>query len=79
MWYEVFAIADGDVTEEADDGSDEETDFDWQIEQEPFSATSLPVDGPKYGFANQRCAVLQRIQVVSQLIHFILVKLKILS
>jgi len=63
MQCEKFANADEEAAEQGDDATDEETEFDWQIEQEPFSATALPLDGPKYGFANQRCAVLQRIQV----------------
>jgi len=56
-------FADAEAEAHDGDGSDEETEFDWQIEQEPFCATDLLLDGPKYGFANQRCAVLQRLQV----------------
>jgi len=63
VWYETFADADAEAAEQGDDASDEESEFDWQIEQEPFSATALQLDGPKYGFANQRCALLQRLQV----------------
>jgi len=60
---EAFDDADVEATKEDDDDSDEDTEFDWQIEQEPFIATALPLNSPKYGFANQRCAVLQRLQV----------------
>ena len=63
MWYETFTDADSEAAGPNSDASDEETEFDWHIEQEPFSATALPLDGPKYGFANQRCGVLQRLQV----------------
>ena len=62
---ETFADADAEADEidDDDDASDEEIEFDWQIEQEPFIASELSLDGPKYGFANQRCAILQRLQV----------------
>ena len=61
----MFANAAAEADEQGDDVSDEETEFDWQIEQEPVSATALMVDGPKYGFANQRYGILQRLQVDS--------------
>ena len=62
LWW-IVTDADAEGAEQGDDASDEEAEFDWHIEQEPFSATALPLDAPKYGFANQRCGVLQRLQV----------------
>jgi len=44
--------------------SDDEAEFDWQVEQEPFVATEFPLNSPKYGFANQQSGILQRLQVL---------------
>ena len=43
-------------------GNDDEDEFDWQLEQNPF-VEELSVSGPKYGFANQRSDVFKRLQV----------------
>ena len=42
---------------------DDEEDFDWQIEQQPYTEEDVSVEGPKYGFAHQRSGVLKRLQV----------------
>ena len=74
VWNICRADVEADEHNDDDDASSEETELDWQIEQEPFSATVLPLDGPKYGFANQRCGILQRLQV-RQLTHCQLLEL----
>ena len=46
-----------EIEEEAED------EFDWQIEQIPYTEPDLSLDGPKYGFASQKSGVFTRIQV----------------
>ena len=47
-----------------EDAEEEEEEFDWQIEQHPFEENDeIPLDSPKYGFANQKSGFLSRLQV----------------
>ena len=57
----VLAGGEDQPSEEAEE-EEEEEEFDWQVEQEPYEETTL-TEGPKYGFANQRCGVFHRLQV----------------
>ena len=51
-----------DVTgKEAD--IEEEEEFDWSIEQTPYTEQASPLDAPRYGFASQKSGVFQRLQV----------------
>ena len=54
-------ITNGDKGEE-DDDLDEEEEFDWQIEQEPYSEINVAGGGPTYGFAGQKSGLLGRMQ-----------------
>ena len=51
-----------------DENSPEE-EFDWSIEQTPFIEQASPLDAPKYGFANQKSGVFQRLQVMYPKMH----------
>ncbi|KAL4226388.1 Hsp90 cochaperone shq1 [Mactra antiquata] len=42
--------------------NDDGDDFDWCIEQEPYVEKQGLLDAPKYGFANQKSGVFQRLQ-----------------
>ena len=59
----VFADANAD---EIDDSEE----FDWQIEQQPFFDAPVAIDCPKYGFANQRSGVFQRLQARTPFVIF---------
>ena len=48
---------------EAEEEQDEEEEFDWSIEQTPYTEQASPLDSPRYGFANQKSGVFQRLQV----------------
>ncbi|XP_033746162.1 protein SHQ1 homolog [Pecten maximus] len=37
-------------------------DFDWHVDQEVYVEEKIPLDAPKYGFANTRCGVFKRLQ-----------------
>lgn len=50
-------------TEIHEEAEDQEEEFDWFIEQTPFTEQASPLDAPKYGFANQKSGVFQRLQV----------------
>ena len=50
-------------TEISEEAEDQEEEFDWFIEQTPFTEQASPLDAPKYGFANQKSGVFQRLQV----------------
>ena len=41
---------------------DEVGEFDWQIEQEPYTEGSVTIGAPTYGFAGQRSGVVGRMQ-----------------
>lgn len=41
----------------------EDEEFDWSIEQTPYTEQASPLDASKYGFANQKSGVFQRLQV----------------
>ena len=43
--------------------AEEEEEFDWSIEQSPYTEQASPLDSPRYGFANQKSGVFQRLKV----------------
>ncbi|XP_069141108.1 protein SHQ1 homolog isoform X2 [Argopecten irradians] len=49
-----------EVTKDTDLEIDE--DFDWHVDQKVYVEDKLPMDAPKYGFANTRCGVFKRLQ-----------------
>lgn len=57
---EVLSETTTDTTEICEEQEDE--DYDWHIEQTPFTDEQLCVDGPKYGFANQKSGLFSRLQ-----------------
>ena len=48
---------------EAEEEQEEEVEFDWSIEQTQYTEQASPLDSPRYGFANQKSGVFQRLQV----------------
>ena len=60
--------AEGISQNDLDENSLEE-EFDWSIEQTPFIERASPLDAPKYGFANQKSGVFQRLQVMYPKMH----------
>ena len=52
------STGDGNEAEEV-----QEEEFDWSIEQTPYTEQASPLDSPRYGFANQKSGVFQRLQV----------------
>ncbi|XP_062567775.1 protein SHQ1 homolog, partial [Saccostrea cucullata] len=58
---EVFGNGDNEEDRSQPDEEKEE-DFDWFVEQKPYKETELSLDGPKYGFANQKSGVFKRLQ-----------------
>ena len=61
----VISTGDGN---EAEEEQEEEEEFDWSIEQTPYTEQASPLDCPRYGFANQKSGVFQRLQVSWKLV-----------
>lgn len=58
----------GETTNEdqpENDSEEEEEEFDWHVEQVPFTEEKILLDGQKYGFANQMSGIFTRLQVSS--------------
>ena len=45
------------------DSQEEEEEFEWFIEQNPYKEGEVSLNAPTYGFGNQRSGVLHRLQV----------------
>ncbi|XP_061179082.1 protein SHQ1 homolog [Saccostrea echinata] len=59
----IEVIGNGDKEEDKSQVDEEkEEDFDWYLEQKPYKENELSLDGPKYGFANQKSGVFKRLQ-----------------
>ena len=50
-------------TGDGNEAEEEPEEFDWSIEQTPYTEQASPLDSPRYGFANQKSGVFQRLQV----------------
>ena len=51
-----------DVTSQNGEGNDDdEEEFDWQMEQKPYT-DNVTVGAPTYGFAEQKCGLVGRMQ-----------------
>lgn len=72
MYLQIVFIAGnetcGDIENEPEVSNEE---IDWFIDQHPYEEPKLPLDAPKYGFANQRSGVIDRLQVRKLHIYFI--------